>query len=83
MIWILAGQASSHLAHIVHFHGQLEATSSSSMPSTAIRTIFRGSRPSTPDIGQALAQVPQVMQASAQDGSTASWLFTPLMTSGS
>ena len=33
-----------------------------------MRTILRGSMPSTPDIGHALAQLPHVMQASPQEG---------------
>ena len=65
---MFCGQALSHLPHIVHFQGHCEASTSSSRPSTAMRTILRGSIASTPDIGHALAQLPQVMQAPPQEG---------------
>ena len=62
------GQTISHLPHRVHFHGQSLASSSSLSPNRAMRTILRGSRSSTPEIGQAPAQEPQVRQVSARAG---------------
>jgi hypothetical protein len=49
---------------MVQTHGHRDSTISSSKPRATMRISLRGSKPSTPETGQELAQSPQVTQKS-------------------